>query len=288
MTDELTTTGPSKGFESTKKTDENGIEYWMARELMPLLGYARWENFEEVIGRAAKAAMNSGQSVDNHFRKITKMVKIGSNAAKEIRDWKLDRYACYLIAQNGDSTKEEIALAQTYFTIQTRRQEIFDKLPDAEKRLYIRGEVSNQNKKLFKTAKQAGVSHFGFFNDAGYKGLYGSSLVEVKAKKGIRKGDLLDHAGSTELAANLFRITQTDEKLKKDNVKTDYDARRTHFMVGGKVRQTIKDIGGELPENIKPEKHIKEVKKEIKLLNKQAKALTAPKALSLRKSKSSV
>lgn len=199
------------------------------------------------------------------------MVEIGSNTKRQVKDWKLDRYACYLIAQNGDPKISQIALAQTYLAIQTRKQEIFDTLPDVGKRLFIRCEVSSENKKLFKTAKQAGVSNFGLFNDAGYKGLYGASLSEVEAKKGIKKGDLLDRASSTELAANLFRITQTDEKLKKDNVKTEYDARRTHFMVGGKVRQTIKDIGGQLPENIKPEKHIKEVKKEIKQMEKEAK-----------------
>lgn len=205
------------------------------------------------------------------------MVEIGSNTKRQVKDWKLDRYACYLIAQNGDPKISQIALAQTYFAIQTRKQEIFDNLPDVGKRLFIRGEVSSENKKLFKTAKQAGVSNFGLFNDAGYKGLYGASLSEVEAKKGIKKGELLDRASSTELAANLFRITQTDEKLKKDNVKTEYDARRTHFMVGGKVRQTIKDIGGQLPENIKPEKHIKEVKKEIKQMEKDAKKALAPK-----------
>lgn len=277
MTNDLTTTGPNKEYESSKKVDDNGIEYWTARELMNLLGYLQWRNFEEVIKKAKIACIKSGQDPKNHFAEISKMVEIGSNTARMVDDYKLDRYACYLIAQNGDPSKPQIAVAQTYFAIQTRRQEIFDKLPEAEKRLFIRGEVSDQNKKLFRTAKQAGVSHFGLFNDAGYKGLYGSSLAEVETKKGIKKGELLDRAGATELAANLFRITQTDEKLKKDNVKTDYDARRTHFMVGGKVRQTIKDIGGELPENIKPEKHIKEVKKEIKLLNKQTKALSSRK-----------
>ncbi|MBI3020206.1 MAG: DNA damage-inducible protein D [Parcubacteria group bacterium] len=273
MTSEIIKNGPHKDFEETKDIDKNGIEFWTARELMPLLGYNRWEAFNEVIIRAARAALTSGQTVENHFRQLTKMVDIGSGSKRAIKDWKLDRYACYLIAQNGDSNKKEIAVAQTYFAVQTRRQEIFSTLSDAEKRLFVRGEVSDENKKLFRTAKRAGVSNFGLFNDAGYKGLYGSSLPDIETKKGIKKGELLDRAGSTELAANLFRITQTDEKLKKDAVKSDYEARRTHFMVGGKVRQTIKDIGGALPENLRPEKHIKEVKKEVKRLEKQSKKL---------------
>ncbi len=276
MTIEIIVNGPSQGFEDIKEVDENGIEFWTARKLFPLFGYSRWETFDEVIKRAAKSAVNSGQDIDYHFRSLTKMIEIGSDITRTkraVNDWKLDRYACYLIAQNGDSKIPQIALAQTYFAIQTRRQEIFDNLPDIEKRLFIRGEVTNENKKLFKTAKEAGVSHFGLFNDAGYRGLYGAPLSDVEARKGIKKGELLDRAGATELAANLFRITQTDEKLKKDNVKGDSAARNTHNMVGGKVRQTIKDIGGTLPENLKPEKHIKEVRKEAKLLEKQTKKI---------------
>lgn len=269
--------GPQKLFEEIKQLDKNGVEYWSARDLFPLLGYTTWQAFEEVIGRAAAAAINSGQTVDNHFSQTTKMVKIGLGSMRSVKDWKLDRYACYLVAQNGDSSISEIALAQTYFAIQTRRQEIFDELSDAEKRLFIRGEVSNENKKLFKTAKGAGVSNFGLFNDAGYRGLYGAPLTEVESKKGIKKGELLDRAGSTELAANLFRITQTDEKLKKDKITDAGAANRAHFMVGGKVRQTIKDIGGVLPESLKVEKHIKEVKREVKLLGKKAKEVTSKK-----------
>ena len=268
MTSEITPSAPHKDFEGIKKIDENGIEFWTARELMALLGYTEWRNFEEVIGKAAQACLTSGQDVDNHFVKSTKMVKIGSNTMREVRDYKLGRYACYLIAQNGDPNKLEIAMAQTYFAIQTRRQEIFEQLPDTSKRLFIRNQVSDHNKKLFKTAKEAGVSKFGLFNDAGYQGLYGASLSDVETKKGIKKGELLDRAGSTELAANLFRITQTDEKLKKDKIQGDRAASQTHFMVGGKVRQTIKEIGGTTPEQLPPEKHIKEVKKEIKHLEK--------------------
>ncbi|MEI6345747.1 MAG: DNA damage-inducible protein D [bacterium] len=268
MSEQITSTGHNKEFESIKEIDENGIEFWRARNLFSLLGYATWQAFDEVVLRGAKAALNSGQVVENHFSRLTKMVETGSGARREVKDWKLDRYACYLIAQNGDSKIPQIALAQTYFAIQTRRQEIFDTLSEAEKRLFIRGEVASENKKLFKTAKEAGVSHFGLFNDAGYKGLYGAPLSVVEAKKGIKKGELLDRAGATELAANLFRITQTDEKLKKGGVRGDGPAQNAHNMVGGKIRQTIKDIGGELPENLKPEKHIKEVEKDVKQLGK--------------------
>lgn len=271
MAEEIIINSPNKGFEEIKEIDKNGVEFWTARKLFPLLGYSTWQAFDEVVVRAAKTALNSGQIIENHFSQLTKMVDIGSGGKRAIKDWKLDRYACYLVAQNGDSKIPQIALAQTYFAIQTRRQEVFDKLPDAERRLFIRGEVNDKNKKLFKTAKQTGVSHFGLFNDAGYKGLYGMGLGDVEKRKGINKGELLDRSGATELAANLFRITQTDEKLKKDGVRGDNAAQKTHFMVGGKVRQTIKDIGGDMPENLKPEKHIKEVKKEIKLLGRQTK-----------------
>lgn len=270
-TKEIAINSLNKDFESIKKNDENGTEYWEARELMPVLGYEKWQNAEEVIARASRACLNSGQAVDNHFTAFSKMVDIGSNTVRQIRDWKLDRYACYLIAQNGDPKKQEIAMAQTYFAIQTRKHEIFEQLSEADKRLFIRGQVAEHNKKLFKTAKKAGVISFGSFNDAGYKGLYGMPLQEIEKKKEIKKGELLDRAGTTELAANLFRITQTDEKIKNDNIKGNYNATQTHFMVGGKVRQTIKDIGGTLPENLQPERHIKELKSEKKKLLKNKK-----------------
>jgi len=268
MTNQIISSGSGKGFEDIKKNDENGVEYWTARELMPLLGYKKWEKAEEVVARAAGACMNSGQDVDNHFHRTGKMVKIGSDTVRKIKDYKLDRYACYLIAQNGDPKKTEIALAQTYFAIQTRKQEIFEQLSNTSKRLFIRSQVCDHNKKLFKTAKGAGVSKFGLFNDAGYRGLYGISLSDIEQRKGIKKGELLDRAGSTELAANLFRITQTDEKIKQDKTQGEHQASQTHFMVGGKVRQTIKEIGGTTPERLPAEKHIKEVKKEIRQLEK--------------------
>ncbi len=253
-----------KSFEKIKKIDEKGVEYWEARELLPMLGYENWQKAEEVIIRATRACMNSGEIVENHFNRMVKMVTIGSDAVREVKDYKLDRYACYLVAQNGDSNKKEVALAQTYFAVQTRKQEIFEQLSASDKRLFIRGEVSNQNKKLFKTAKGAGVTHFGAFNNAGYRGLYGMDLPILERHKKIKKGELLDVAGAAELAANLFRITQTDEKIRKDNIRGQDLASKTHFMVGGKIRQTIKNIGGELPENLPTEKHIKELQKEKK------------------------
>lgn len=260
MTKQLVILSLNKNFEGIKKTDKNGMEYWEARELMPILGYHKWEKAEEVVARAAKACINSGQVVDNHFHQAGKMVEIGSNTVRKVNDWKLDRYACYLIAQNGDPKKSEIALAQTYFAIQTRKQEILAELSEADKRLYIRNEVSTQNKKLFSTAKKAGVTKFGSFNDAGYKGLYSMSLSAIEQKKHIKKGELLDRAGTTELAANLFRITQTDAKIFKENIQGNNKASQAHFMVGGKVRQTIKDIGGTMPEQLPAEKHIKQLK----------------------------
>ena len=271
MKKEIELFGPSKGFEEIKKIDENGVEYWAARELFPLLGYSEWRAFEETIKRAQQAALGSGQTIVDHFGQLTKMVELGSNAKRETKDWKLDRYACYLIAQNGDSRIPQIAQAQTYFAIQTRKQELFEDSKDIDKRILIREEVSSENKKLFKTAKKSGVSNFGLFNDAGYKGLYGMPLLNVEKKKGIKKGELLDRAGSTELAANLFRITQTDEKLKKDKTANQSEAEHTHNMIGKKIRQTIKNIGGTMPEHLSPEKHIKQVKKEKHLLEKKQK-----------------
>lgn len=206
MDKELIISGPHKDFESIKHTDKNGIEYWTARELMGILKYEKWQNFDEVIGRAAKACINSGEDVDNHFAGISKMVKIGVNTVREIKDYKLDRYACYLIAQNGDSAKDEIAQAQTYFAVKTRQQEIFENMSEAEKRLHVRSEVKTQNKKLASTAKKAGVSNFGSFNDAGYQGLYGMPLAEIEKRKGIEKGELLDRSGVTELVDRLEKL----------------------------------------------------------------------------------
>ncbi len=269
MSQEISIIGPHKDFESIKKIDENGVEYWTARELMPILGYLQWKNFEIVIQKAQQACMNSRQFPQDHFSDVGKMVSIGSSTVREVKDFRLSRYACYLIAQNGDSDKKEIALAQTYFAVQTRNQEIYSNLSVEEQRIQKREEVSNKNKQLFSIARLSGVSNFGKFNDAGYKGLYTMSLSEIEKKKGLSKGGLLDHAGSEELGANIFRITQTEAKLKRENIKGDIKAQQTHFDIGKKVRQTIKDIGGEMPENLKPEKHVKELKKRQRLLSKK-------------------
>jgi len=271
---------PHKNFEEIKKVDENGAEYWEARELMPLLGYKNWRDFENVVKKAQVTCSNSGQEVEYHFEDTLKMIRIASNTLKEanreIKDYKLSRYACYLIAQNGDPTKKAIAQAQTYFAIQTRKQEVFQQLEKTEKRIYIRGQVKDHNKELFSTAKIAGVTNFGRFNNAGYEGLYGMSAKELKSKKVIGNDDVLDRAGTTELAANLFRITQTDEKIKREGIKGQFKADETHKNVGKEVRKTIREIGGTMPENLKAEPHIKELEKKKKELlenNKPSKEL---------------
>lgn len=258
----------NKDFESIKKINDYGVEYWEARELMLLLGYKNWRDFENSINRAKISCKNSNQELENHFEGALKMIKIAKNTAKEairkVNDYHLSRYACYLIAQNGDPRKREIALAQTYFAVQTRRQELSDQLTENQKRLYVRKEVKDHNIKLFETAKQAGVNNFGKFNNQGYLGLYGLRAAEIKRKKGIGKDDILDRASATELAANLFRITQTDEQLKTKKIKGEANAGSTHFAVGREVRMTIKRIGGTMPEELPPHQHIKELAKEDK------------------------
>lgn len=257
----ITTNVDQIDFEKIKHIDKDNVEYWVARELMFLLEYTEWRNFDSVISKAQQACFNSGQVVENHFVDITKMVQIGSNSVREVKDWKLDRYACYLIAQNGNPQKKVIANAQTYFATQTRRQEVDYVLMDEEKRLFVRGQVKEHNKNLFSTAKRAGVQNFGHFNDMGYKGLYGMGVSKLKEKKGVGKDDILDRAGITELAANLFRITQTDEKIQKENIQGEGKVSMTHFAVGSKVREAIEKIGGTKPEELLPETHIKELEK---------------------------
>jgi len=268
VTDQSIISAPHKNFEKIKKLDENGIEYWEARELMPLLGYTRWENFEKVISKSKESSKKSDQTISNHFLDITKMVLIGSGAKRKRKDYKLSRYACYLIAQNGDPQKQEIANAQTYFAIQTRRQEVFQQLEKSEQRLSLRGKIKTHNKELNTTAYRAGVKNFGKFNNAGYLGLYGMKAKSVQKKKRIDSDNVLDRAGATELAANLFRITQTDEKLKKEKIKGEGKATFTHIVVGQKVRKSIKDIGGTMPEDLSPEPHIKQLEKQKRQLLK--------------------
>jgi len=255
-------------FESIKHTDEDGMEFWYARELMVVLEYKQWRRFEQVIEKAKESCKNSDISVLDHFADVGKIVKAGATS-KDIGDIKLTRYACYLIAQNGDSRKKQVALAQTYFAVQTRKQEItrqeYENLSEDEKRLYTRQNVKNKNKYLFDTAKLAGVKNYGKFNNYGYRGLYnGEKAKDIANRKGIsEKEDILDYMSSTELAANLFRITQTDEVLKNKNINNEEDACITHHKVGQAVRQTIKRIGGTMPEDLPtPSKSAKQIEKE--------------------------
>ncbi len=259
----------NENFEDIKHIDENGIEFWYARELMPVLQYSNWQNFEKIIHKAMISCENSNINVIDHFTDINKMVQIGSGAYREQIDYELTRYACYLIAQNGDSRKKVIALAQTYFAVQTRKQEISEKeyssLTEDEKRFYQRNLTRKGNYSLNQTAKKAGVKNFDQFHNAGYKGLYnGETADDIARRKGLRyREDILDNMGSTELIANLFRISQTEEKLKRDNIKTEKEANQTHYEVGSKIRNTIKELGGTMPEDLPtPKKSLKQLEKE--------------------------
>ena len=253
-------------FEAIKHLDENHQEFWLARELQPLLGYKNWRDFNNRIEKAKISCKESNNQISHHFEDSLKPIIGGKGAVQDVLDYKLTRYACYLIAMNGDSRKVEVAQAQTYFANQTRKQEILEKMTEHQKRLKIREDVTNHNKRLFETAQNSGVTNFANFNDAGYLGLYGMRNKEIIKKKKLGKDGLLDRAGATELAANLFRITQTDEKLNIENPNSQTQSENIHNMVGGKIRQTIKDIGGTLPENLQPQKHIKEIKKSIEKL----------------------
>ena len=270
---EKTSNYTNKTFESIKHIDETGAEYWYARELQKILEYNKWENFEKVIRKAKQSCENSNISNLDHFLDVRKMVTIGSGAEKEIKDYKLTRYACYLIAQNGDSRKKVIALAQTYFAIQTRKQELTEKeycmLTEDEKRFYQRNLTRKGNYSLNQAAKNAGVKNFDKFHNAGYKGLYnGETADDIAKRKGLRyREDILDNMGSEELAANLFRITQTESRLKRDNIQTESAANKTHYEVGYKIRNTIKELGGTMPEDLPtPEKSLKQLEKEKKKL----------------------
>ena len=258
-----------KLFENIKHIDEYGNEFWYARELMPLLEYKKWERFSNVIDNAKTACEKSGYNIDEHFPEVGKLSKRNNGAVVQIKDYKLSRYACYLIAQNGDPRKETIALAQTYFAIQTRRQEISEKeynsLTEDEKRFYQRNLTKKGNYSLNQTAKNAGVKNFDRFHNAGYKGLYnGETADDIAKRKGLRyREDILDNMGSDELIANLFRISQTEQKLKRDNIQGEKQAKETHFKVGKEVRNTIMRLGGTMPEDLPtPKKSLKELEKE--------------------------
>ncbi len=264
-------------FEDLKKLTEDGMEFWFARDLQPVFDYSRWEKFEAVIKKAMVACKNSGQTVVDHFHHVVKMVQIGSGAEREVKDCQLSRYACYLIVQNADSSKPVIANGQTYFAIQTRRKELeddtgFQQLSEDQKRLMLRNELTEHNKHLAAAAKDAGVESrmdYAIFQNHGYKGLYGGLDAKgIHQHKGLKKSHkILDHMGSTELAANLFRATQTEEKLKRDGVKGKRQANQTHHKVGAKVRQTIQELGGTMPENLPtPNKGIPQLKNAQKKL----------------------
>ena len=256
-------------FESIKHFDENGNEYWYSRELQKALEYNKWENFEKVIEKAKLSCLNSNYGLQDHFPDVRKMVDIGSNTLRNIVDYKLSRYACYLIAQNGDSRKKVIGLAQTYFAIQTRKQELleeeYNSLTEDEKRFYQRDLTKKGNSSLNQTAKKAGVKNFDKFHNAGYKGLYnGETVNDIAKRKGLRyREDILDNMGSDELIANLFRISQTNQRLNKDNIQGEKEACLTHNKIGKIVRKAIKDAGGTMPEDLPtPDKSLKELEKE--------------------------
>ena len=239
----------SKSFEDIKHIDENGIEFWYARELMPILQYSNWQNFEKIIDKAKISCENSGISVFEHFIDVNKLSRRANNAEVEIKDYELTRYACYLIAQNGDSRKKVIALAQTYFAVQTRKQEITEKeysmLTEDEKRFYQRNLTRKGNYSLNQTAKKAGVKNFDKFHNSGYKGLYnGETADDIAKRKGLRyREDILDNMGSDELIANMFRISQTEQKLRKYSIQTEKDANKTHYTIGKNIREVIAKNG---------------------------------------------
>ncbi len=259
-----------KRFEDIKHVRNDGTEYWSARELAPALEYAQWRNFSKVIGRAMIACENSGHSVLDDFAEVSKIVDAGATS-KPIKDYELSRYACYLIVQNGDPRKEVIALGQTYFAIQTYRQEVadhFNQLDEDRRRLVVRGDIKQWNQLLAETAHDAGVitnEEFAVFQNAGYMGLYGGLDVDdIHSRKNLEVGQkILDYMGSTELIANLFRISQTEEKLRKDSVKEAEKATSVHYNVGKEVRTAIKKIGGTMPEDLPtPEKSIQQIEQE--------------------------
>jgi DNA-damage-inducible protein D len=251
-----------------KRLNGHGAEYWSARDLQGLLGYSQWRRFEDAVKRAMISCERSGNKPGHHFAGAGKMVELGSGSVREVPDFHLSRFACYLIAQNGDPRKAEIAQAQKYFAIQTRRQELSEEYAGDIDRLELRRQATEEFKALSGAAREAGVQNrmFGVFHDAGYKGLYGGRGRDaIKARKGVAaKENLMDRMNATELAANQFRMTQTRDKLAREKVRTQQGAIRTHEAVGKEVRDAIKRIGGTLPEDIPPAEHIKQVKRRVK------------------------
>lgn len=262
-------------FENIKHTDENGVEFWYARELQPILEYTKWDNFQKVIDKAKTACKNAGNPVTTNFPDVSKIVKLPLGE-RRIQDYKLTRYACYLIVQNGDPRKEVIALGQSYFAIKTRQQELqddFNRLTEDQKRLAIRDEIKHHNKSLSEAAKNSGVQNFGRFHNSGYKGLYGGLTMEdIHDRKELNEGEhILDFMGSAELAANLFRATQTDEVLRRRQVHDEDLANTTHFNVGRTIRNTMQELGTTMPEDLPtPSESIQELKKKQRKLENQS------------------
>lgn len=264
--------GPVSPFDAIRQADANGGEYWSARELSRLLGYTEWRNFTKVITQARIACEASGQEVANHFVDVNNMVTIGSGARRKIADVRLSRYACYLVVQNADPDKPIVALGQTYFAVQTRRQEISDadllaNMSEDQRRLFARREIAYKNRVLSATATSAGVitdRDFAVFQDHGYMGLYnGEKARDIAARKGVAKGEhILDRMGSEELAANLFRVTQAEAKIRREGIDNKAEANATHYTVGRAVRQTIADLGGVMPEDLlTPERSIQQIER---------------------------
>lgn len=262
-------------FERIRRTNEAGNEFWSSRELANILEYGDYRNFEAVIEKAKLACFNSGQRIEDHFGDVTEMIEIGKGGQRTVKTILMSRYACYLAIQNADPKKEIVALGQTYFATQTRRQELADQQLENERRLWLREEMRRHNTQLADAAKDAGVVEpidYAIFQNHGYMGLYGGlNQLDIHRRKGLKKSQkILDHMGSTELAANLFRATQTEEKLRRENVRGKSAANQTHHEVGRKVRQTIKDLGGTMPEELPTPESVKrlEGKKRKEIGNK--------------------
>lgn len=269
LEEDKNSTGPyTSPFDSIKQLDDEGNEYWYARDLQGVLEYSEWRNFYKIIEKAKNACKASGHAVQSEFVDVNKLVDVGANLQRSIQDIVLSRYACYLIAMNGNPRKEVIALAQTYFAVKTHEQEQLELQKEDSLRLQIRQDIKEHNISLAEAANQAGIKEpkdYAIFQNEGYKGLYGGlGVKQIHAKKGLKKSQkILDHMGSTELAANLFRATQTDEKLRRERIKGKENANKVHHDVGAKVRQTIKELGGTMPEDLDtPKKSIQQIKKE--------------------------
>lgn len=265
-------TGQLVVFEQMKKINEYGAEFWSARELSKILDYSEYRHFSPVIERAKESCKNAGQSTNDHFEDVLDMIELGKTASRKIKDIALSRYACYLIMQNADPSKEIVALGQTYFAIQTRKQEVYDQMVEDQKRVFLRDEITTHNKHLAITAAKAGVKNYGTFTNYGYMGLYGGlDSQKIHDRKKLKQTQkILDHMGSEELAANLFRATQTDAKISREKIQGEAKANQTHFNVGRKIRQTIKELGGTMPEKLPVTEGITVTKKRVQGANTKA------------------